>query len=178
MFTQYGLSGPAILNISREISIQLNRNKSGNCQVKLNFYPGKSKEDVTLLMQTRWNKRPQQTVEKSFYGIFPNKIAYTLIKAIGINPEKSVKELNEFEIDLITEKLTNCIVDVQATRSWNEAEFTAGGVDTTQVKQQTLESSKIENLYMCGEILDVDGDVGGFNLSWAWCSGYVAGILN
>ncbi len=177
MFTQYGLSGPAILNISREISIHINRLHKVDCQIKLNFFPGKNKEQVLGILNNRWQKRPNQTVEKSFYGIFPNKIALTLIKAIGVNPQKTVSELNDFETNLIIEKLTNYIVDVQATRSWNEAEFTAGGVDTHEIKLSSLESSKLDKLYFCGEILDVDGDVGGFNLSWAWASGYVAGKL-
>lgn len=177
MFTQYGLSGPAILNISREISIHINRLHKVDCQIKLNFFPEKNKEQVLGILNNRWQKRPNQTVEKSFYGIFPNKIALTLIKAIGVNPQKTVSELNDFETNLIIEKLTNYIVDVQATRSWNEAEFTAGGIDTHEIKLSSLESSKLDKLYFCGEILDVDGDVGGFNLSWAWASGYVAGKL-
>ncbi|CAG0939833.1 partial 3-dehydro-bile acid delta(4,6)-reductase, partial [Candidatus Brocadiaceae bacterium] len=72
---------------------------------------------------------------------------------------------------------TSYKVEIQATRGWNEAEFTAGGIDTKEVKESTLESKLVNGLYFCGEILDVDGDVGGFNLSWAWSSGNTAGKL-
>lgn len=66
---------------------------------------------------------------------------------------------------------------MQDTRGWNEGEFTAGGVDTDEVDHNTLESMKVKGLYLAGEILNVDGQVGGFNLSWAWSTGYVAGKL-
>ncbi|KXK27312.1 MAG: hypothetical protein TR69_WS6001000187 [candidate division WS6 bacterium OLB20] len=73
--------------------------------------------------------------------------------------------------------MTEYTIPVTATRTWNEAEFTAGGVDTVEVNPATLESHKHKGLYLCGEILNVDGDVGGYNLSWAWASGFVAGNL-
>lgn len=177
MFTQYGLSGPAILNISREISIHINRLNKGNVQVKLNFFPGKVSENVKNILKTRWEKRPDQTLEKSLFGIFPNKIPAALLKVIGIDKETIVKNLNVNQIDELINNLTGYIVNITETRGWNEAEFTAGGVNTEEVKKGTLESNKIENLYFCGEILDVDGDVGGFNLSWAWSSGFTAGKL-
>lgn len=177
MFTQYGLSGPAILNISREISIHFNREQKNNCSVKLNFFPGKNAGEVLQMLEKRWQKRPDQQLEKSLFGIFPNKIPQVLLKIINLNPEKPVKILTDEEKNLLTEKLTNYPIKVTGTRGWNEAEFTAGGVDSAEVTPGTLESKKIKKLYFCGEILDVDGDVGGFNLSWAWSSGYVAGRL-
>jgi len=177
MFTQYGFSGPAILNISREISIHINREEKSGVQIKLNFFPGKSPEQVTDFLNKRWEKRPDQTLEKSLFGIFPNKIPAALLKVININKDLPVRELTKSQKDSIFELLTNFTADITATRGWNEAEFTAGGIDTTEINNQTLESNKIKGLYFCGEILDVDGDVGGFNLSWAWASGYVAGKL-
>lgn len=177
MLTQYGLSGPAILNISREISIHINRLHKDNVQVKLNFFPGKSKEDVKNYLEERWNKRPDQTLEYSLFGIFPNKIPAAILKVAGVNKDKIARDLNSDEKEKILNILTNYIVQVSATRGWNEAEFTAGGIDSAEIKEGTLESKKISNLYFCGEILDVDGDVGGFNLSWAWASGNVAGKL-
>lgn len=177
MFTQYGLSGPAILNISREVSIHIHRENKQNAYVKLNFFPGKSFDEVRELLGERWYKRPNQTLELSLFGIFPNKIPSVLLKIIELNKDKLVKDLKEHEIQLLCEKLTDYKIKITDTRGWNEAEFTAGGVDTNEVKEKSLESKKVDNLYFCGEILDVDGDVGGFNLSWAWSSGRVAGKL-
>lgn len=177
MFTQYGFSGPAILNVSREISIQINRLNKQNVQLKLNFFPGKIFEDVKSLLTLRWNKRPSLTLEESMYGLFPNKIPSALLKVINIDKNTIVNKLTSEQINRLVANLTAYTVDITATRGWNEAEFTAGGIDTNEIIESTLESKLINNLYFCGEILDVDGDVGGFNLSWAWSSGFVAGKL-
>lgn len=177
MFTQHGFSGPAILNVSREISIQINRLNKQNVQLKLNFFPGKTFEDVKSLLTLRWNKRPSLTLEESMYGLFPNKIPSALLKVINIDKNTIVNKLTTEQINRLVASLTAYTVDITATRGWNEAEFTAGGIDTKEIIESTLESKLINNLYFCGEILDVDGDVGGFNLSWAWSSGFVAGKL-
>jgi len=178
MFTDYGLSGPAILNISREISIELNRTNSNKrkCEVKLNFFPGKSVEEVKNILNDRWLRRPNLSLSKSLIGIFPNRICEFLGTYIGYGDE-IVNDLSTSQKDKVFNVLTSLLVEVSETRSWNEAEFTAGGIDTNDVKDSTLESKLIKGLYLAGEILDVDGDVGGFNLSWAWASGYVAGKL-
>lgn len=177
MFTKYGLSGPAILNISREISLQLNRYKKNNCKVKLNFFPGVTREKVQEFLEDRWSKRATQTLEKSLFGLFPNKVARAILEVANINPELEVRSISEAQKQSLISQLTNTQITIQGTRGWNEAEFTAGGIDTKDVKTETLESALVENLYICGEILDVDGDVGGFNLSWSWASGFVAGKL-
>lgn len=177
MFTQYGLSGPAILNVSREISIQLNRFHKGNIAVKLNFFPTLKTQQVLTLLKTRWEKRPDQSVEMSLNGILPPKLPPVLLKILRIAPELPVQQLTEQQQQSIANLLTSYKVDITDTRGWNEAEFTAGGIETSEVKEKSLESKKIPGLYFAGEILDVDGDVGGFNLSWAWASGHVVGLL-
>lgn len=177
MFTQYGVSGPAILNVSREISIHINRLNKSNVQLKLNFFPGKSIDNVRELFALRWNKRPTLTLEESMIGLFPNKIPSVLLKVLNLNKSTLVKDLTSSQINTLIEGLTGFKIEITGTRGWNEAEFSAGGIDTTDVQSKTLESKLVKGLYFCGEILDVDGDVGGFNLSWAWSSGYVAGKL-
>lgn len=178
MITQYGFSGPAILNISREISIRLNREEKSWAEIRLNFFPGKNSAEVFSLLQSRWNKRPNQKIEMSLNGIFAPKLPITILKILQINSQKPVSSLTSSEIENLVNFLTNFKVEVTDTRGWNEAEFTAGGVDTSEVFSGTLLSKKVQGLYLAGEILDVDGDVGGFNLSWAWSSGFVAGMLN
>jgi predicted Rossmann fold flavoprotein len=177
MFTKYGVSGPAILNISREISIAINRHNNNNVKVRLNFFPELDKKSILNLLQARWDKRPNQTIENSLFGLFPNKIASTIVSISSIDTNIQVKDLTQQNKDVLTETLANYEIPIIATRGWNEAEFTAGGVDTSQIKPHTLESKIINNMFFCGETLDVDGDVGGFNLSWAWSSGWVAGKL-
>lgn len=177
IFKKYGLSGSAILNISREISIHFNRENKNNCEVKINFFPKFDAQNLAEFLYERWKKRPNQALLKSFYGLFPNKIAKYLLKFYGFDEKVLVSELKVKDVDFLTKKLTDTRIKVTGTRGWNEAEFTAGGIDSSEIKKGTLESKKIENLYICGEIIDVDGDVGGFNLSWSWSSGFVAGKL-
>jgi len=176
MFTQYGLSGPAILNVSREISIHLNRDRKREATLYLNFFPAQTAPKVMFVLASRWRKRGDQAVERSLYGLLPNKVADAVVVESGIQKGTSTSSLSMQDKDRLVKLLTKYTVRVTGTRGWNEAEFTAGGVDTKEVKE-TLESKKVPNLYFCGEILDVDGDVGGFNLSWAWSSGWVAGML-
>lgn len=177
MFTKYGLSGPVILNVSREVSIYLNRAQGNSVQLRLNFLPGKDFQTVVNLLQDRWDKRPNQSLEKSLYGLFPNKFAGAIIEVSDLPKDKQVKEISDSEKQRLAENITEYTVEVEGTRGWNEAEFTAGGINTADVVLGTLESSVYKGLYIAGEILDVDGDVGGFNLSWSWSSGYVAGKL-
>jgi predicted Rossmann fold flavoprotein len=178
MFTQYGFSGPAILNVSREISIQINRLFKSNVELIFNFFPSKTTQEVNTLLNLRWEKRRELTIEESLYGLFPNKIASTLLRVLSIDKTILVKNLSSKQIETLIKGLTTYKVSISGTRSWNEAEFTAGGINTNEVKSNSLESKIVPNLFFCGEILDVDGDVGGFNLSWAWASGFVAGKLN
>lgn len=177
MFTQYGLSGPAILNISREISIHLKRYNQKEAIVQLNFFPGKTKLQVQELLRARWRKRPDQTVEMSLNGIFPPKLPPIILKLCNIPLQAMVSNITASQEQTLLETLTTYQIIITDTRGWNEAEFTAGGINTDEIKIGTLESKKVPGLYFCGEILDVDGDVGGFNLSWAWSSGFVAGKL-
>lgn len=169
MFTDYGLSGPAILNLSREISININRNNNiqDNC-VKLNFLVDQfGKVRTKEWFMDRFQKFG--STYRVLIGIMPNKFAEILSK--------------HFEYDLkiekpeeIFDKLSSFEIEITGTKGWNEAEFTSGGVSLDEV-QYRLESKIVQGLFFAGEILDVDGDVGGYNLSWAWASGYIAGQL-
>lgn len=178
MFTNYGLSGPAILNISRDISIHFNREHGTNAAVRINFFPNKTPDQARTLMEERWKKRPNQSVQISFYGLFPNKVPRAILKILQIDANTPVKELTGGQKKTLIKSMTAWDVPVQGTRGWNEAEFTAGGIRTTEITAETLESTLCPGLYLAGEVLNVDGDVGGFNLSWSWASGFVAGKLN
>ncbi len=179
MFTKYGFSGPAILNISRPISVYLNTpgESKKDCFISICFLPGKSKEVVKNTLVSRWQKRPDQYLDKSLFGLLPNKVATELVKFSGLNSNTKGSTLNDLQINKLIQVLTDSRFKIDATKGWNEAEFTAGGVKITETKISTLESNVIKNLYICGEVLNVDGDVGGFNLSWSWSSGWIAGKL-
>lgn len=178
LFTPYGLSGPVILNISREISIRQNREKKRDTKVLINMVPQHTKDDLKTLLAQRLQKFPDQTISHSIYGLVPNKVANELSALCEIASERLSASITQKEVEQLLKYLQSWEVEITGTRGWNEAEFTAGGVDAREINAQTLESKIIPQLYFAGEVVNVDGDVGGFNLSWAWSSGWVAGTLS
>ncbi|KKR54237.1 MAG: hypothetical protein UT91_C0019G0023 [Parcubacteria group bacterium GW2011_GWA2_40_23] len=176
IFTKYGLSGSAILELSRVASVELNRNGVRDLMVKLNFYPGENMADLKKWFEKMLKSRPNKTVVDILRGSLPFNLPGTILKFLDISLETKVSELTKQKIDALLESLTAFEIKITATRGWDEAEFTAGGVDGSEIKV-TLESKKVPGLYFAGEVIDVDGAIGGFNLSWAWSSGFVAGKL-
>ncbi len=163
LFTKYGLSGTAILDVSQEISLALNRLKRGEVFVCLDLIPFMAKD----ALEKELYKRVEENIadEDILVGILPNKFAVAFKDLFSVRDiEKAVSELK------------NKKFKVTATRGWNEAEFALGGVKVSEVKEPTLESKIVPGLYLAGEILDVTGKRGGYNLAWAWASGFIAGL--
>lgn len=177
MFTQYGFSGPAIFDISHDISVRINREGKRDVAVKLSFFPDMSVSQVETMMRARLTAHHTLPVAHALWGLFTQKAAGALCAAAALPKERLSGDLTPKEFETLMHVLTDFTSDVSDTRGWNEGEFTAGGVDTNEVDGTTLESKKIPGLYFAGEILNVDGQVGGFNLSWAWSTGWVSGKL-
>ncbi len=165
LFTKYGLSGTAILDISRDVSIAINRQDKKSVVVILDMVPFIDDAGLISELEERLNRGARG--EELITGILPNKFGPAL-EAV----------LKTKDAPLIAKKLKSKEFKITGTRGWNEADFTAGGVDTAEVSVGTLESKLKEGLYFAGEILDVDGCRGGYNLAWAWASGFVAGALS
>lgn len=161
LFTKYGLSGTAILDVSEQASIAINRHDK-KVKIELDAVPFMEEEALEFELAKRIKNGFEG--DDLIAGILPNKFAKVLKDYIFT---KNVKALAQV--------LKHKIFDVQGTRGWNEAEFTAGGINTSEVDGKTLESKLIKGLYMAGEILDVTGQRGGYNLAFAWASGYLSG---
>ena len=162
LFTKYGLSGTCILDVSEEISIAINRQHKKNVFVAVDLVPFLNKEQLTSRLQNR--KKEKASADEMLVGILPNKLCIAF-KGLFENGD----------IDIAVNSLKDTRFKVSGTRSWNEAEFTAGGISTYEVNPETLESKLNRGIYFAGEVLDVNGRRGGYNLGWAWASGYVAG---
>ena len=163
LFTKYGLSGTAILDISEDISIAMSRLGKRGVQVSIDMAPFMDKNDLKREVENRISRH--WAIENLMIGILPNKFSLVL------------KDLfKDKDSGQIVNAVKDKRFDVIGTRGWNEAEFTAGGVDTRDVKENTLESKLKKKVYFAGEILDVNGERGGYNLAWAWASGFVAGL--
>ena len=162
LFTSYGLSGTAILDISEEISIAINRQKISDVLVSVDMVPfmdhGALKLEISKRIKNCW--KPEDLLT----GILPNKFYFVF-------ENKDLK----YDARMITNSVKGRLFKVVETKRWNEADFTAGGIDSGYVKAGTLESTVVKGLYFAGEMLDVCGKRGGYNLAWAWASGFTAG---
>jgi len=163
LFTKYGLSGTAILDISEDISIAINRLGKKLVQVSIDMTPFIDKPSLKKEIETRISRH--FAVENLMIGILPNKFSLVFRDLFkGASVEKIVDMLKDKRFDII------------GAKGWNEAEFTAGGLDIKDIKEGTLESKLKKRVYFAGEILNVNGERGGYNLAWAWASGFVAGL--
>ncbi|MDD4954452.1 MAG: aminoacetone oxidase family FAD-binding enzyme [Candidatus Omnitrophica bacterium] len=160
LFTKYGLSGTAILDVSEQASIAINRHNK-KVKIELDAVPFMEEEALKLELAERIKKGFEG--EDLIAGILPNKFTTVLKDYIF---EKNVKALSYM--------LKHKFFDVQGTRGWNEAEFTAGGINTNEINEKTLESKLVKGLYVAGEILDVTGVRGGYNLAFASASGFIS----
>ncbi len=163
LFTKYGLSGTCVLDLSGPISIAINREGRRDVGLAIDLVPFMSERELGAEIDQR--RRMGTRPEDMLAGVLPNKFGL---------PLKS--EFESLDAKEIANRLKNMRFSVTATRGWNEAEFTAGGVNTQEVQEGSLESKARKGVYLAGEVLDVDGGRGGFNLGWAWASGWVAGM--
>ena len=171
LFTQYGLSGTAVLDVSESLSIALNRELRTNTAIVLDLVPFMTKEglaaEFSRRMKDGWADGDLAA------GILPEKFGPAVRELVSKGRREPGAAARALASALKEKRFS-----VQGTRGWNEAEFTCGGVDAREVDPRTLESRFRKGFYLAGEILDVQGGRGGFNLAWAWASGFVAGFAS
>ena len=163
LFTDYGLSGLTILDSSEEPSIALTRRASKNVWAVVDLVPFMSEDELKKDIASRLRRKYPD--DKLLAGILPARFAHVLTDIAATRDPAAIAAYVKKKRFRIT-----------GTRGWNDAEFTAGGIDHREVDAKTLESKKCPGLYLAGEILDVNGKRGGYNLAWAWASGFVAGL--
>jgi len=173
LFTAYGLSGSAILDLSRKASHALVHHES--VHVVLDLLPTLSREALTSLLQKRVSVAKEKSLSLWLEGMIPKKLAHFIIENTKIAHIKEASTLGAKEIKKIVFALKALRLHVKATKGFESAEVCAGGVDVRELDAKNLMSKKMPNLYFCGEVLDIDGDCGGFNLHFAWASGYLVG---
>lgn len=174
LFGNYGVSGPPILQISRRAAQLLQEKKE--VQLKLTIMDMMSKENLSKLVATRFEKKSSKTIEFSLVGLINKRLIPVLLKEAGIGDIKRPSAtLSVQEQEKIVMLLTDWRFKVTGTKSWPSAQVTAGGVATNEINLNTMESNLVNGLFFAGEMIDIDGQCGGFNLQWAWSSGFVAG---
>ena len=174
LFGNYGVSGPPILQISRQAGQLLHANKA--VSLRLTIMDMMPKEALSRLLTNRFEQSSSKTIEFSLVGLVNKRLIPVLLKEAAIEDAKRpAANLTIQEIEKISTILTNWQFKITGTKGWTSAQVTAGGVATNEINQNTMESTIVKGLFFAGEILDIDGQCGGFNLQWAWSSGFVAG---
>lgn len=174
LFTNYGISGPPILQISRTANKYLEANKE--VELRVSIIHTKTEEELKDYLKVRFELMPEKNIEEGLIGLINKKLILPILKAVNIHKNKSLAHISNEEIDKLSKILTSWSFKVIGSQSWGHAQVTAGGVDTGEINSSTMESKLVKDLYIVGELLDIDGDCGGFNLQWAWSTGYLAGI--
>lgn len=169
LFCDYGLSGPPIMQISREVS-RSNAPKT----VSLDIMPDIDFNSLTEQITNRVNLMPKRPLEEFFTGLLNKRLGQVVLKSAGCKLSEKAETLNANTIKKIVSIIKGMEFSVTGTTGFANSQVTAGGVDTNQFENTTMQSKEYKNLYVIGEILDIDGDCGGFNLQWAWSSAMVA----
>ena len=174
LFTNYGVSGPPILQISRKAGELL---KAGQeAYLKITIMDMMPKDELRTLLKKRWQISSSKPLDFSLVGLINKRLIPVVLMEAGLNDaERPVASLSAKEQERIIDFLTDWRFKIRGTRSWPSAQVTAGGVDTREINQDTMESKLVKGLFFAGEIIDIDGQCGGFNLQWAWSSGFIAG---
>ena len=173
LFTDYGISGPPILQLSRIASKAIASKEKA--AIRVDMFPSYNADELMAFLEGQWALLGHRSLYNSLIGIINKKLIPILLREAGIdNIHKASSDLSHEEKLKIVALLKSWEFNCVGTNGLNNSQVTAGGVNTKEVNPNTLESKLVKGLYFCGEILDVDGDCGGYNLQWAWSSAYTA----
>lgn len=167
-FTDYGLSGPVIFEVSRDACFG-----GGQWVARLDLLPGFTAD--MLMQELLRRKEVGFAVEELLTGVLHNRLGRVLTRAAGVKGKQFASELTEAELQQVLQAVKSFDVVLTEPMGMDCAQVTAGGALTRDFDSMTMESKLVPGLYACGEVLDIDGDCGGYNLQWAWSSGYLAG---
>jgi predicted Rossmann fold flavoprotein len=173
LWTHFGVSGPAALDVSRHwhrAAVD-----GGAVGVNLSFRPGEPFESVDAQLVAQAAARPRASIATVLVGWLPASVAAQIVGTLELDPAATMAHLPREDRRRIAHALTGWTLPVAGSRGFNYAEATAGGISLDEIDPATMESRVCRGLYLAGEVLDVDGRLGGFNFQWAWASGHVAG---
>ena len=178
LFTHFGLSGPAVLDISRHLMMERTRDPDASLQLCfLSHLKQNAKSSCSLDDADAWLLEAKaQTVLSRLREKLPERLAKTLLESAGIASDRTAKQIDRDRRRSLAQLLCGAPVEIVGDRGFTHAEVTAGGVPLVELNLSTMESRKCPGLFLAGEVLDVDGRIGGFNFQWAWASGFVAGV--
>ncbi len=171
--TSYGISGIPVFQISRYIAKSLYHKQKA--EVEIDFMPTMDEEEFTNLLINRQKAHSDLCAEDFLVGIFNKKLIPRLLESVSISNKIYVRKLKEHQIKEFAHKCKHFRLTITDTNGFDNAQVCAGGVSLKEIDISTMESNYAEGLYLTGELLDVDGICGGYNLQWAWATGVIAG---
>lgn len=173
LFTHFGVSGPIILSLSKIVAEYLTKNKV--VELSINLKPALSVEVLDKRIQRDFEKFSRKQIKNSLNELLPAKLIDVVIDLAYIDPDKLINQITKEERTRLLEVITGLKLTITKTRPVAEAIVTAGGIQVKEINPKTMESKLIKNLYFAGEVIDIDGYTGGFNLQAAFSTGYIAG---
>lgn len=178
LFTDYGLSGIAAMELAASARKYIDSVKQ-NPFTNIDFMPDKSYNELVDYLLNLNKIKGFTNMDNLLTGFLPKTVGIAVCKACKLyKSDKLISELTEKDIRKIAEKIKSFPLEVTGTKDFKDAQVTSGGIKTNEIDNKTMQSKICNNLYFAGEIIDVDGGCGGFNLQWAWASGMLAGELN
>lgn len=172
LFTDYGISGPPVLQLSR----QVHEHPEKSHELWIHLLPHWTRESIYDQLLTRFHLDPDKPVELCLIGLFHKRLISVVLKEAGITElMQPAHQVSVKHISRLADICREWKVPITGTLSWNQAQVTAGGIETREIDPVNLLSKRCPGLYITGEVMDVDGDCGGFNLYWAWATGIIAG---
>ncbi|MGI6343696.1 MAG: NAD(P)/FAD-dependent oxidoreductase [Bacillota bacterium] len=172
LFTHFGISGPLVLTLSRLVT---HRQAPMPITASINLKPALDEQQLDRRLQRDLEKLSRKQLKNALDELLPQRLIPVVIEQAGLDPEKPAHQISRPERQQLAQTLTDLTLSIRGTRPLAEAIVTAGGVDTREVDPRTMESRLLPGLHFAGEVLDVDGYTGGFNLQAAFSTGYVAG---
>lgn len=169
-FTEKGVSGPAAFDLARAVATG-----GEGLVLVLDLLRDYAPQEVLALLEQRQRNAPHLTAEDLLTGALHNRLGKTVIRYVNLKADTPVTELTRDDLRAIARACKGFTLSVRGTEGFSGAQVTAGGMRCAEFDPETMQSRLVPGLYACGEVLDIDGDCGGFNLQWAWSSGRLAG---
>lgn len=172
LFAAYGISGIPVMQVSRYASVALAENKAVTAE--LDLFPALSETELTDELIRRFCRMKDSTVEEAMGGLCNHKLNYVILLLCELSPTKPAGTLTALSAARIADKLKHFTIKITGTNGFEQAQACAGGVLLTELTEN-MESKRVPGLFVTGELTDIDGTCGGYNLQWAWSSGAAAG---
>ncbi len=172
LFTHWGFSGPAVLDVSREVARHANRK---SLELICDFHPSLPRDQFEAMLSAKKSRDGKQIASNLLNDFFPKRLAEAMLLSANIDLQSRIAELSKPRLATIVQQVKQCRFAINGTLGFEKAEVTAGGVNLNEIESKTMQSKRTPGLFFAGEVLDLDGPIGGFNFQSAFSTGWLAG---